>query len=266
MKNFVAIARLRARIQQLSQTLRRNGTGWRNSRKWQGRMNQWLAMDLGDMAVQIRQWLVETGSARHVIVQDVRTWPIGLRSMVLGLVFVSILLGMGLTVWATSLQSLRHQQQEARLQEIRYLQIASEAALLDTRRDRVALLEERFGQLLALIPGELESVQVLEQIGRVARESGMQLQSYSPEPEIQGDAYVVHPVTVNLTGTFDAIGRFLEGISKLQHLITVDLKIESSVMVPGKLTLSARMKAYRGDPTKGPQLVTPAAGDAHAAR
>lgn len=266
MKHFVALASLRARIQQLSQTLRRKGPGGRNSRKWQGRMSQWLAMDLGDMAGQIRQWLVETGSARHVIVQDVRTWPIGLRSIVLGLVFVSILLGMGLTVWAASLQSLRHQQQEARLQEVRYLKIASEVAVLDARRERVALLEERFGQLLALIPGELESVQVLEQIGRVARESGMQLQSYSPEPEIQGDAYVVHPVMVNLTGTFDAIGRFLEDISKLQHLITVDLKIETSLTVPGKLTLSARMKAYRGDPTKGIQVLKPEAGGAHAAR
>lgn len=253
-------------LEKLILSIRRRWSTGAGLHKWRNKVHHILAMDLSDMPKQLSQWFIEKRSDRPLVFQDIRSWPVWLRRVMLGLVFITILFGFGVSAWKTSVQALRYQQQETRFQEARYLQMASEVALLGARQDRVMLLEERFGQMLALIPGELENVEVLEQISRVARESGMQLQTYSPEPEMQGDAYVVHPVTMNLTGTFDAIGKFLEEISKLHHLITVDLKIEASPTDAGKLMLNARMKAYRGDPTKVSRDMKSIEGEVHAVR
>lgn len=43
--------------------------------------------------------------------------------------------------------------------------------------------------------------------------------------------------------------RFLEAVSGLKHLVTVDVMIESTPLAPGQNLLIARVKAYRGDPT-----------------
>jgi type IV pilus assembly protein PilO len=208
-----------------------------------------LKMDLGEAFGKIAARL-RAPSAIHAIKFDApASWPIWFRSITLATLFIATLAIVAYPFWSDGLGELRRKQAESNEQMARYRHLAAEVALLDAYRDRVTALDMGFGELLELIPAELEVVQVLNQFSQIARTSGVRLELFKPEAEIRGEAYAILPASMQLSGSFGAIVRFLEAVSGMKHLVTVDVVIESNPSTPGKNQLIARVKAYRGDST-----------------
>ena len=209
-----------------------------------------LSMDLSDALTSIFKILKKNGQKGDFQLKAIEFWPLWFR---LSLLLAVILLGVGLIavpVWSVALNDLSQKNAESEILKSRYKHLTSEANLLDQYRERVAVLDERFGEMLEMIPAELEMVQVLNQFSRIAIDSGMQLELFKPEAELREESYAILPVHMKLSGTFAAAARFLEAVSGMKHLVTVDVLLESAGVAPGRVLLSAKIKAYRGDSTR----------------
>ena len=216
-------------------------------------IRRWLAMDLKELGPQLKGLWLEGRNAPMLggfRLQEVARWPRLFRHGVLLGSFVLVLFCAALLWWPESSERLTLQRQEAEALKRRYVQMSTQSRMKPVFEQQILALESQFGDMLEKIPASLETVQVLQQISRAARDSGLRLQWFKPLPEIQEDAYAVLPVDIRLVGSYHAVGRFLEAVSHMKHLITVDVLMTSDSASPGELVLATRLKAYRGDATR----------------
>lgn len=216
------------------------------------RVRRWLQMDIRDIRRQIHLTLREGGPSIDVArLTCVEAWSGRFRVGVLVCVYALALGLAAVFVWPASAQRLAAAAQDTLILKTRYTQVLTQSLMRAPYEEQIAQVEAQFGSLLTMIPASLETVQVLQQIARAAQASGLQLQWFKPAPEIREDAYVILPVDIRLTGSYHAVGRFLEAVSRMPHLITVDVVLEAVPSAPGQLALATRIKAYRGDVAKG---------------
>ena len=216
-------------------------------------IRRWMTMDVDDvvrrlLALMRRDLII--GMPGNISLSGVEHWPPMFRRMVWLLSFIVISAVSAFMFWGDALQRLEALDHETSLLKARYAQFASANSTLPRYEQQVAQIEAQFGEMLEMIPASLEVVQVLDQITQASRESGLQLQSFKPAPEMPADAYVILPVDIRLSGSYHAVGRFLESVSRMKHLLTVDVLLEAAGTVPGQLILSARVKAYRAKPVR----------------
>lgn len=256
MKLLKSIDELRMRIERWFAAVRRCGVGqgtrWRSC---MSDMKRWLSMDLGELGRHFqksfgRSWILELsvgGQLRNIV-----EWPPAIRWVVLSASFLLVFGCAALVFWSDPLRHLDAQTHETEALKVRYVQLAEQSMMTPHYERQVADIEAQFGSLLEMIPASLESVQVLHQISQAARESGLRLQWFKPAPEIPEDAYVILPVDIRLVGNYHAVGRFLDAVSRMKHLITVDVILEAADAAPGQLVLATQIKAYRGDGARLP--------------
>ena len=206
-------------------------------------------MDMGELANSLMMSVRHAGTAKYQY-GNIQEWPQWFRIAILSLIFLLTLVISAATFWPRLLNQSNALSNESSMYQARFQKVIYETGLLPQRSDRIHTIEDRFWQMLELIPAELEVVHVLDQINGVARESGMKVQFFKPDPEVFEEAYATLPVTIELTGTFEAVGLFLEGVSRLKHLVTMDILIDSKDPTLGRLHLVAKLKAYRGELTK----------------
>ena len=219
-------------------------------------LRRWFTMDLRELTQQIvvsiqrqsssKSWM----SLRNVPVSD---WPKTLRWSVLVTSFVTVFGIAASVLWLETWQRVRAQNHEVELLKARYLQVALQSAMRPAYEQQLGQIEAQFGEMLEMIPASLETVQVLDQVSNAAQASGLRLQWFKPAPEIPQDAYTVMPVDIRLVGSYHAVGHFLEAVSRMKHLITVDVLLEPVDATPGQLALATRVKAYRGDVSRKTQ-------------
>lgn len=212
-------------------------------------LNYLLTADIGELARKFFSQARDHRLTRYQL-KNIESWPKLLRVSMLATAFFSVFIITSIHLWQVPMNELNQYANDVALQKSRYTQVAFEAGLLEQRKERISAIDSGFGQMLELIPAELEIVHVLDQVTTVARDSGMQLQFFKPDAEIHEEAYVALPINLRLSGNFDSVGRFLESVSRLKHLVTIDVILESSQTAVGKLNLDARLRAYRGEPAK----------------
>lgn len=228
-------------------------------------LGRWLSMDLGELGRRLMAELKEKPMPkRWTGMKEMRAgdWPDALRWVILTVAFVTVLGIAALLLWSTPWQQLTQQTQEIELLKARYLQVALQSGMKPRYEQQLEQIEAQFGEMLEMIPASLETVQVLDQVSRAAQTSGLRLQGFKPAAEVQEDAYVILPVDIRLTGNYHAVGRFLEAVSRMKHLITVDVRLEAMDSAPGQLALATRIRAYRGDMARKRHATQPTALDA----
>jgi type IV pilus assembly protein PilO len=68
--------------------------------------------------------------------------------------------------------------------------------------------------------------------------------------ETTEDYYAILPIEIRLTGDFHGLGKFMEKVSRMQHLITVDVSIVPSSTHENQLVMASLLKAYRNNMTQ----------------
>lgn len=99
------------------------------------------------------------------------------------------------------------------------------AQILATRggtelEERLALYERHVAQLEALIPQREEVSALLNDVSRVARETGVENASLRPENTEQGAYYTREVYAIEVYGEYHDIGRFLASVASLPRIIT----------------------------------------------
>jgi len=90
----------------------------------------------------------------------------------------------------------------------------------------LARYERHVEQLEALIPQSEEVSALLNDVSRVARETGVNDASLRPEADQVGDFYTKESYAMEIVGEYHDIGRFLASIASLPRIVTpVNLEI-----------------------------------------
>lgn len=207
----------------------------------------WLNKDLSEVLAGVSRKLNESSHKDGFRIKNIEDWPLWFRCTVLSLLFAGVFAGIAYPIWSSVWNEYNHEDAESRIGMARYRHLAMESGRLEQNRERITVLAARFGETLEMIPAELEVVQVLNHFSQVARECGMQLEWFKPEAEVLEESYAILPINMRLSGSFPGAAKFLEAVSGMKHLVTVDMLLEAAGSVPGKVLLTARVKAYRGE-------------------
>jgi type IV pilus assembly protein PilO len=100
------------------------------------------------------------------------------------------------------------------------------AANLDRLKIEIAALESQLSQALLVLPEEKEIPKLLVGINTLGLKAGVDFLLFRPGTLTIRDFYGEFPVQIRVRGTYHALGRFFENISKMSRIVNVsDLKI-----------------------------------------
>ncbi len=104
------------------------------------------------------------------------------------------------------------------------------AARVPVFEKELAQSEEDLAILLMMLPDQKEIPGLLENVSRLGAKVGLENILFQPQPEVPQEFYAVIPIRLDLLGSFNDLGVFLDNISKLNRI----LKVESLTLIRQK--------------------------------
>ena len=108
--------------------------------------------------------------------------------------------------------------------------------------------EELFKETANLLPKDKEIPALLRNISDLGKGAGLDFLTFKPGPEEPKDFYAEIPIDIQINGPYHNMGFFLDQVSKLERIVTVDNiqmgggKKDGAEML---LNSSCRLKTYR---------------------
>ncbi len=94
-----------------------------------------------------------------------------------------------------------------------------------------------------LLPKQKEIPSLLTNISEQGSNSGLEFISFQPRNERNEQFYAVIPVAITVSGTYHKIGSFLDKISKLNRIVSVNnIALSSPRLTGGEVILTATME------------------------
>ncbi len=122
---------------------------------------------------------------------------------------------------------------------------AQNRARLQQELDEVMAVFEETSKLL---PKEKEIPQLLKDISALGRNAGLDFLSFKPGADVPKDFYAEIPVNININGPYHNMGFFLDQVSKLDRIVSVNnIKMGRPKMEAGEMVLasSCKLVTYR---------------------
>ena len=122
------------------------------------------------------------------------------------------------------------------------------AANLQKYRDEVAEANKRFQETAIVLPKKKEIPNLLRNISDLGKGAGLDFLSFKPGSEVPKDFYAEIPINISIRGPYHNMGYFLDQVSKLDRIVTVDnIKMGSPKKEGGEMLLnsSCRLVTYR---------------------
>lgn len=131
-------------------------------------------------------------------------------------------------------------------EEIRKVEkIANE---LDKHKAEMAEVQQQFAEASLLLPDEKEIPSLLTTISGQATSSGLDILSFKPLAEKPQQFYAEIPVDIAVQGPYHNVGIFLDRISKLPRIVSVNnIKMDSPKQMGGEMILNStfQLVTYR---------------------
>jgi len=177
------------------------------------------------------------------------SWPIGVKIITYLIVFAAITAaGFHFYVTDKNDQLERAQRKETELKQM-YSMKAREVANLDALRKQMADVEGRFAEMLRQLPTQNEVPGLLDDITRIGRESGLDIELIELQPEKKNKFYIELPIKITVGGTYHQMGQFVSGVAAIPRIVTLhDYKIIPAEN--GRLTMNINARTYRYDDTQ----------------
>lgn len=105
-----------------------------------------------------------------------------------------------------------------------------------------------FEETSRLLPKEKEIPKLLKDISALGRNAGLDFLSFKPGADIPKDFYSEIPVSINVNGPYHNLGFFLDQVSKLDRIVSVDnIKMGGPRKEAGEMLLAStcNLKTYR---------------------
>jgi type IV pilus assembly protein PilO len=105
-----------------------------------------------------------------------------------------------------------------------------------------------FEETSKLLPKEQEIPQLLKDISALGSNAGLDFLAFKPGQDIPKDFYAEIPVNINVNGPYHNLGFFLDQVSKLDRIVTVNnIKMGGAQKEAGEMILasSCNLMTYR---------------------
>jgi type IV pilus assembly protein PilO len=122
------------------------------------------------------------------------------------------------------------------------------AAELDKMKAAKIETEELFKKTATVLPKEKEIPGLLTSISDLGKRAGLEFNQFKPGGEIPKDFYAEIPVDIQIKGPYHNLGYFLDKVSKLERIVTVNnINISSPRKEGNQMILSSncRLTTYR---------------------
>jgi len=126
--------------------------------------------------------------------------------------------------------------------------VKKKAANRERLRREVEETRVVFEEIAELLPSEKEIPQLLKDISALGRNAGLDFLAFKPGQDTPKDFYAEIPVNINVKGPYHNLGFFLDQVSKLERIVTVNnINMGSPAMDAGEMLLasSANLMTYR---------------------
>jgi type IV pilus assembly protein PilO len=119
------------------------------------------------------------------------------------------------------------------------------ARQLNDYRTKMKAAEAQFNIVMKALPEKEEIPALLSGISQAARDAGLDITKFQPNPEIAKEFYAEVPITINVSGNYHNVAMFFDRISNLPRIVT----IEAVKLLPDKeglkLTASCTAVTYK---------------------
>ncbi|MBW2514696.1 MAG: type 4a pilus biogenesis protein PilO [Deltaproteobacteria bacterium] len=95
------------------------------------------------------------------------------------------------------------------------------AKQLNFYRSKMKAAEAQFNIVMKALPEKEEIPSLLNGISQAARDAGLDITKFQPNPEIAKDFYAEVPITINVDGNYHNVAMFFDKISKLPRIVTI---------------------------------------------
>jgi len=134
------------------------------------------------------------------------------------------------------LDTLTHLTSQITEQQNKLVSLKASAAKVQMLEKDLAQSEEELAKLLLLLPDQKEIPGLLENVSRLGSKVGLENILFQPQPEVMREFYATIPIRLDLLGTFNDLGVFLDNISKLDRILKVEsLTLTRQKGKPGSL-------------------------------
>lgn len=130
-------------------------------------------------------------------------------------------------------------------QEKRLKAAKEAAARVDVLQKELTQAEEEFARLLALLPDQKELPGLLESVSKLGAQVGLENILFQPQAERPHEFYADIPVRLDLLGTYNEVGVFLDRVSKLDRILKVENLTMTRMKDATRLKLDCTVVTYR---------------------
>ncbi|MDH3327648.1 MAG: type 4a pilus biogenesis protein PilO [Desulfobulbaceae bacterium] len=107
----------------------------------------------------------------------------------------------------------------------------------------IAKTEELFKNTATVLPKSKEIPALLRNISDLGKGSGLDFLSFKPGAEVPKDFYAEIPVDITIKGPYHNLGYFLDQVSKLERIVTVNnISLGGAKKDGGELLLNSRCR------------------------
>jgi type IV pilus assembly protein PilO len=132
-------------------------------------------------------------------------------------------------------------------QQNKLASLKASVAKVQMLEKELAQSEEELTKLLMLLPDQKEIPGLLENVSRLGSKVGLENILFQPQPEVMQEFYATIPIRLDLLGSFNDLGVFLDNISKLDRILKVEsLTLTRQKDKPGSLLqVACNIVTYR---------------------
>lgn len=108
--------------------------------------------------------------------------------------------------------------------------------------------KQTFEEMAVMLPKTQEIPDLLKDISDIGKAAGLEFVSFVPASEVQKDFYAEIPINITLLGPYHNVGNFLDRVSKLGRIVTVNnIKMTQPKEDAGEilLTSTCQLVTYR---------------------
>lgn len=178
--------------------------------------------------------------------ENVGSWPLIARALVIGLLFIALLVGgyyYHLSALSDRLQAAESQELELRRQ---FERKSFEAENLEAYKAQLNDMRVSFGALVSQLPSDTEVPGLLEDISAKGELNGLSIEAIDLLDEILEEFYVELPISIAANGSYHNLGAFISGMAGLPRIVTLhDFEIVMSGSDSSDLRMSITAKTYR---------------------
>jgi type IV pilus assembly protein PilO len=157
----------------------------------------------------------------ELTLENVGQWPLVVKYLSAALLAILIL---GLGYWLIIkhnfelYDTLKNDEQTLKAQFEYKQQLA---ANLQSYKNQLQIMNERFGNMLKQLPAQNEMPGLLEDISKTGIASGLTFELFAPMPEVVHDFYIELPINIKVVGDYHQLALFLSRVTEMPRIVTL---------------------------------------------